>query len=62
MSPSPFLVQDEPETTETHQLLDKDCTFRDYLISEEAVFRGFSSFFRILEGIGSLQKQPLLPN
>jgi hypothetical protein len=30
------------------------CTFRDFLISEETVFRGFSSFFRILSGISGI--------
>lgn len=33
-----------------------NCTFRDFLILEEAFFRGISSFFRILEGISSLRK------
>jgi uncharacterized protein (TIGR02996 family) len=39
----------------------KDCTFRDFLTQEEAVSRGFSGLFQILEGISGLRKQPLLP-
>ncbi len=41
---------------------DKNCTFRNFLIREKAVFRGFSSFFRIPSGINGCRKQPLLPN